>query len=117
RWSWRVLVGRKNRLTCWLVFFDGEAALHKWSAADSLYGSRHMAQQLAAGGRLQKLRAVILVDMIRDRHLSILRESNSTPWLTDLVLSRAHQLGYDKFFRGGTYPAEEDHSPFLERGV
>jgi glutaminyl-peptide cyclotransferase len=55
--------------------------------------------------------------MIGDRHRSILRESNSTPWLSDLVSSRAHQLGYDKFFRGGTYPVEEDHSPFLERGV
>jgi glutaminyl-peptide cyclotransferase len=113
----RVLVGRKNRLTYWLVFFDGEEALCKWSATDSLYGSRHMAQQLAADGRLQKLRALILVDMIADRHLNILRESNSTPWLSDLVSSRVHQLGYDEFFRGGRYPVEDDHLPFVERGV
>ncbi len=99
------------------MFFDGEEALYKWSATDSLYGSRHMAQQLAADGRLQKLRALILVDMIGDRHLSILRDSNSTPWLSDLVLSRVHQLGYDEFFRGGRYPVEDDHLPFVERGV
>ena len=33
------------------------------------------------------------------------------------MLRSAHQLGYDKFFRGGTYPVEDDHSPFPERGV
>src|SRR5580692_3254839 len=38
----RVLARRKNRLTYWLVFFDGEEALRQWSSTDSLYGSRHM---------------------------------------------------------------------------
>jgi len=37
----RVLAGRKNRLTYWVVFFDGEEALQQWSETDSLYGSRH----------------------------------------------------------------------------
>jgi glutaminyl-peptide cyclotransferase len=113
----RVLAGRKNRLTYWLVFFDGEEALQHWSAIDSLYGSRHMAEQLAADGRLKKVRALILVDMVGDRHLDILRESNSTPWLSALVFRSARELGYESSFRGGTYPVEDDHIAFLERGV
>src|SRR5262249_48782787 len=75
----RVLGRRRNRLTYWLVFFDGEEALKEWSARDSLYGSRHMAEQLEADGRLKQIRALVLVDMIADRHLHVLRESNSTP--------------------------------------
>jgi glutaminyl-peptide cyclotransferase len=113
----RVLAGRKNRSTYWLVFFDGEEALHQWSATDSLYGSRHMAEQLAVDGRLKKLRALILVDMVGDRHLNILRESHSTPWLSALVFRSARELGYESSFSGGTYPVEDDHLAFLERGV
>ena len=113
----RVLAQRKNRLTYWLVYFDGEEAFRQWSATDSLYGSRHMAEQLAADGRLKKIRALILVDMVGDRHLDILRESNSTPWLQALVFGSARQLGYATSFSGGTYPVEDDHVPFLKRGV
>jgi glutaminyl-peptide cyclotransferase len=113
----RVLAGRKNRLTYWLVFFDGEEALQQWSATDGLYGSRHMAEQLAADGRLKKLRAVILVDMVGDRHLNILREAHSTAWLSALVFRSARELGYQSSFSGGTYPVEDDHLAFLERGV
>ena len=27
-----------------MIFFDGEEAFNRWSATDSLYGSRHLAQ-------------------------------------------------------------------------
>lgn len=33
-----------DSVTLQLVFFDGEEAFNYWSAADSLYGSRHLAQ-------------------------------------------------------------------------
>jgi Zn-dependent M28 family amino/carboxypeptidase len=113
----RVLAGHKNRLTYWVVFFDGEEALQRWSETDSLYGSRHMAEQLAADGRLKNLRALILVDMVGDRRLDILHESNSTAWLSALVFRSARELGYKSSFSGGTYPVEDDHTAFLKRGV
>ncbi len=113
----RVLARRKNRLTYWLVFFDGEEALRQWSPSDSLYGSRHMAEKLAADGRLKEIHALILVDMVGDRHLNILRESTSTPWLSDLVFNSARQLGYGRSFSGGAFPVEDDHLPFLRKGV
>lgn len=35
-------------LTLQLLFFDGEEALFQWTATDSLYGSRHLAQKMEA---------------------------------------------------------------------
>ncbi len=113
----RVLAHRKNTPTYWLVFFDGEEALRQWSPSDSLYGSGHLAEKLAVEGTLSRVKALILVDMVGDRHLNILRESNSTPWLSDLVFNSAHQLGYGRSFSGGVFPVEDDHLSFLRKGV
>jgi len=113
----RVLGSRRTKFTYWVVFFDGEEALKHWSAADSLYGSGHLADMLAGDGMLTKIKAMILVDMIADRHLNVLRESNSTPWLSDLVFNNARELGYEGSFGGGRFPVEDDHLPFLRTGV
>ena len=113
----RVLSRRKNRFTYWVVFFDGEEALNQWSASDSLYGSRHLAEKLSREGKLGQIKALILLDMVADRHLSILRESNSTGWLSDAVFRSASTPGYGSLFRGGTFPVEDDHLPFLARGI
>lgn len=113
----RVLAHRKNKLTYWLVFFDGEEAIRQWSSSDSLYGSRHLAEKLATDGTLKRLKALILVDMVADRHLDILRESNSTPWLSGLVFKSGYQLGYSSSFSGGAFPVEDDHVPFMRKGV
>jgi glutaminyl-peptide cyclotransferase len=113
----RILAHRKNRLTYWVVFFDGEEALKQWSPNDSLYGSRHLAEKLAGDGTLKRVKALILVDMVADRHLNILHESNSRQWLSDSAFNSAHQLGYGRSFSGGLFPVEDDHLPFLREGV
>ena len=113
----RVLRHRKNSATYWLVFFDGEEAFGQWSAADSLYGSRHLAQTLTNSGKLGALKAMILLDMIGDASLDIYREGNSTGWLNDLVFGAAHRLGYSKEFLDAERPIEDDHVPFLNAGV
>ncbi len=113
----RVLARRNSRLAYWLVFFDGEGALQRWSATDRLYGSRHFAQELLGQGIFQQIRAVILVDMIADAHLGIHREAHSTPWLTDIVFAQAQRLGYARYFLNSPRTIEDDHLPFLELGV
>jgi Zn-dependent M28 family amino/carboxypeptidase len=113
----RVLHRRTNKFTYWLVFFDGEEALKQWTASDSLYGSRHLAEKLSRKGKLGQIKALILLDMVADRHLSILRESNSTGWLSDTVFRSASTLGYGSLFSGGTFPVEDDHKPFLAKGI
>ncbi|HEU5319619.1 MAG TPA: M28 family peptidase [Methylomirabilota bacterium] len=111
----RRLAAAPRELTYWLVWFDGEEARESWTAADSLYGSRHLAAALAREGRLP--RALLLVDMIGDRHLNIRREAFSTEWLTDLVWASAARLGHGAHFLPETLPVEDDHVPFLRAGV
>jgi Zn-dependent M28 family amino/carboxypeptidase len=113
----RELRGRKHALTYWLVFFDGEEAVREWSDTDSVYGSRHLVQKLSADGELGRIQAMILVDMIGDAHLDIRPDSASTPWLTKLVFSAAHRLGYDTQFPDSPTAIDDDHIPFINAGV
>lgn len=113
----RVLAHRKNKLTIWLVFFDGEEAIEQWTATDSLYGSRHLAEKLTASGDLGRIAAMILVDMIGDAKLDIYRDANSTSWLNDVVFSTARRLGYNKNFINEKQAYEDDHLPWVNAGV
>jgi Zn-dependent M28 family amino/carboxypeptidase len=99
------------------VFFDGEEAIQQWSQSDSTYGSRHLAAKWGRDGTLGKVKAFLLTDMIGDKDLDIQRESNSTAWLVDLVRQSAHKFGYDKYFFQTEEPVEDDHLPFVKRGV
>ena len=108
----------------WLVFDDGEEAVanppysaDQWSASNSLYGTRHLAAKWYSDGSLKRIKAFILADMIGDKDLDILRESRSTDWLVDLMRKAVHKFGYDKYFFQTEGAVEDDHLPFLNRGV
>ncbi len=101
----------------WLVFFDGEEAINTWSRSDSTYGSRHLAARWGRDGTLGQIKAFLLADMIGDKDLDIQRESNSTAWLISLVGQAAHKFGYDRYFFQREMAVEDDHLPFVERGV
>jgi Zn-dependent M28 family amino/carboxypeptidase len=110
--------GRKlEGYSVWLVFFDGEEAIESWSRSDSTYGSRHLAAKWGGNGTLGKIKAFILTDMIGDKGLDIQRESQSTGWLVELVAQAAKKCGDERYFFKQTEPIEDDHLPFLERGV
>ncbi|MBI5115002.1 M28 family peptidase [Candidatus Poribacteria bacterium] len=113
----RILPARKNPATIWLVFLDGEEALVRWSAADSLYGSRHMVSRLTESGEISKVRAMILLDMVGDAHLSLEVELLSTSWLRKLVWDKARKLGYTAYFTDNPESIQDDHVPFLKHGV
>jgi Zn-dependent M28 family amino/carboxypeptidase len=101
----------------WLVFFDGEEAINSWSRSDSTYGSRHLAAKWGREGTLSQIKAFILADMIGDKDLDIQRESNSTQWLVELVAQSAKKFGYERYFFQRDMAVEDDHLPFVERGV
>jgi hypothetical protein len=111
----RALAGRRFEYTYWIVFFDGEEARVRWTADDSLYGSRHMARELGRARRLP--RAVVVVDMIGDQDLGILREAMSTRWLVDILWETAGRLGHGQHFLLAGQSVEDDHAPFLQAGV
>ncbi len=101
----------------WLVFFDGEEAFQSWSESDSTYGSRHLAAKWGRDGTLSKIKAFMLADMIGDKDLDIQRETRSTGWLVDLVAQAAKKFGYEHYFFQREEPVDDDHLPFVQRGV
>jgi len=102
----------------WLVFDDGEESiLPTWTDSDSLYGTRHLAAKWAGDGTLGRIKAFILADMIGDKDLDILRETQSTGWLVELVRQAAKKYGYSNYFFKTSNEISDDHQPFVKRGV
>ncbi len=108
---------QRDGYSVWLVFFDGEEAIQTWSTSDSTYGSRHLAAEWGGNGTLSRIKAFILTDMIGDEDLDIQRETNSTPWLVSLVAGAARKCGDERYFFKTSEDVEDDHLPFVERGV
>jgi glutaminyl-peptide cyclotransferase len=114
----RVLKSRKSPLTIELLFLDGEEArLPQWGGTDNTYGSRHYVDAAKRDGSLATLKALVLVDMIGDRDLRIRRDTNSTPWLTNIIWDAAKRLQLDGVFIPDSTRIEDDHMPFVAAGV
>jgi glutaminyl-peptide cyclotransferase len=113
----RALNGRRNDFTIELLFLDGEEAVVEWTGNDHTYGSRHYVADAQRTGTLASLKALVLLDMIGDRNLDIRRESNSTPWLVDLVWAAAARIGHRATFVDELTTVEDDHIPFVRAGV
>jgi peptidase M28-like protein len=116
---------QKPKLTCWLVFFDGEESFcedwdecSKPDAPDNTYGSRHYVSKLRQENQLDRVRAMILLDLMGYKNLELGRDTLSTKWLQDIVWKTGRDLGHTKIFVdrpegvGG-----DDHEPFLHAGV
>jgi glutaminyl-peptide cyclotransferase len=109
---------KKQPNAVWMAFLDGEEAVVEWGKDnDDTYGSREMAASLAASGDLKRVKAVVLADMIGPKNLEIEKDPNSTRWLTDLVWKTAARLGYKDVFVSTETAIEDDHLPFVHRGV
>ncbi|HXZ33989.1 MAG TPA: M28 family peptidase [Terriglobales bacterium] len=113
------LRGKKNEgYSIWLLWDDAEESMRlPWYDPESLYGVRHLAEKWQDDGTLKKIKAFILEDMIGDADLNIEHDTNSTPWLQDLVYQAATRLGYQSHFFERSLAIEDDHRPFLDRGV
>jgi Zn-dependent M28 family amino/carboxypeptidase len=101
----------------WLVFDDGEEAIKSWSSSDSLYGTRHLAAKWSNNGTLAKIKAFMVADMVGDKDLNIDKDSNSTPWLLDLLAQAAKNTGHSTYVFKNQTGVEDDHLPFKQRGV
>jgi glutaminyl-peptide cyclotransferase len=113
------LRGKKlDGYSVWLVWDDGEESVSgQWSDADSLYGTKHLAQKWQQDGAIPKIKALFIVDMLGDKDLKVLRDTNSTPWLEDLVYQAASAYGFQSHFFTMTGAEEDDHLPFARMGV
>jgi glutaminyl-peptide cyclotransferase len=118
---------QREGCTVWLVWDDAEEAMKPDGSGgqpnempfskDSLYGITHLAEKWQADGTLQKVKAFILTDMIGDADLNVERETNSTAWLKEVVYEAAKRLGYQSHFFGRELEVDDDHIPFVKRGV
>ncbi len=123
----RVLASKseKPRFTYWLVFFDGEEAFCEgWDDCgtpenpDNTYGSRHYVAELKKRGEVDRVGAMILLDLMGYKNLELRRDTLSTKWLLDVIWQTGRELGYGSIFLnepegiGG-----DDHVPFLQAGI
>ncbi|MER3428785.1 MAG: hypothetical protein C4334_11940 [Pyrinomonas sp.] len=123
----RVLAARheRPRFTYWFVFFDGEEAFCEgWTDCgtpenpDNTYGSRRFASRLEKEGELNRVLALVLLDLVGYKNLELARDTMSTRWLVDLIWQTAREMGYGNYFIereegiGG-----DDHVPFLQKGI
>lgn len=113
----RVLASREDPLDYWFLFTDGEEAFMEWSTFDSTYGSRYLAKRWKQEGVAGKIRAFILLDMIGDKDLDLSYDTNSTPWLMDLVWDTARRMGLESILSRYRTQIQDDHIPFLDIGI
>jgi len=100
-----------------LVWFDGEEAFGEWAETNGAYGSRHLADTWSADGTLSRIKVLINVDMIGDKDLGILDEENSRATLRRLFWQTASDMGYGRYFLDSGFATDDDHMPFLRKGV
>jgi len=99
------------------VFFDGEECVRNYSASDGLHGSRRMAETLVRNGTAGNIRAVIILDMIGDKDLTVTIPKNSTPELKSLAFEAAHEAGVRNKFSLYRTAILDDHVPSLRKGI
>ena len=114
----RALGRRPRPFTVELVFFDGEEAFGRnITSRDGLYGSRALARTAAADGRLEQIRALIVVDMVGDRDLALALDLGSAPWLRQLAREVGESVQPGLFEPAQTLRVVDDHTPFADLGV
>ncbi|GFO27374.1 glutaminyl-peptide cyclotransferase, partial [Plakobranchus ocellatus] len=126
-----------NDFSLQYIFFDGEEALVRWSSQDSLYGSRHLAQRWAsspdvndpaARNNLQNIELFVLLDLIGTSDTRIVNHFHNTASYFNTLASMEQCLQESGlltstlrgtiFQRYARYsPVQDDHIPFLQRGV
>lgn len=99
------------------AFFDGEECRVEYGPTDGFHGSRHLARTMAADGSLSNVAAMILLDMVGDRDLTLTIPRNCTPWLVSLAFAAARAEGVRDRFQLYPYNVGDDHVAFFERGV
>ncbi|KAH8264883.1 hypothetical protein KR038_006668 [Drosophila bunnanda] len=116
---------KRSDLSLMFVFFDGEEAFKNWTKEDSLYGSRHLAQQWLGRHLLSRIDLFLLLDLIGapDTSFKMLINATSSYYqrLVELekrivrtgILQRKKRI----FHIEHGQDVADDHFPFLEHQV
>ena len=117
-----LLIGLANAVSNWktpkgnlmLVWTDGEECMSAYGSEDGLWGAKRAADYLIEKGR--PVQAVICVDMLGDRDLSISIPSNGSLALSKIAIIAAKKAGYPGLVQTIPELVKDDHAPFLEKG-
>ena len=112
----RSLRPRTIRPTVVFVAFDGEES--PAGTADGDFETQGLRGARTAAASLRRAEAMILLDFVGDRQLSIPRELNSDARLWSRLRAAAGRVGAGRAFPPATQgPISDDHLPFLAAGV
>jgi len=117
-----LLVGLANAYSKWvqpkgnllLIWTDGEECMFSYGKNDGLWGARRAVEYLAKKDR--RVQAVITLDMLGDKDLSISVPSNGTVALGKIAEHAARRIGHPGLVRRIPDVVTDDHVPFLESG-
>jgi glutaminyl-peptide cyclotransferase len=106
----------RPRHTLKFIAFDGEESPR--GTPRRLFRQRGLRGSKVAAPRYRDARAMVLLDFVGDRRLSIPREGYSSPGLWRRLRASARAVGVVRHFPPGVRgPIADDHLPFLEQGV
>lgn len=134
------LLKNNTDLSLMLIFFDGEEAFRKWSATDSLYGSRHLATKwttmpyvsrtLGKSMReIDRIQLMLLLDLIGGENPKFYNFFDNTKNYHRRLSSIESNLRKNRlllkdpkssemFINQTTFSRiEDDHLPFLKRNI
>lgn len=112
----RTLKPRQTGPTVVFVLFDGEESPR--GTPDREFERRGLRGSKAIAPRLRGAEAMVLLDFVGDRELSIPREANSDEVLWRRLRAAATRVGADRAFPPAvTGAVSDDHLPFIEQGV
>jgi hypothetical protein len=107
---------RRPRHTIEFILFDGEESPR--GTPDRLFQQRGLRGAKAAAPRYRDARAMVLLDFVGDRRLSLPREGSSDPVLWRRLRAAARAVGVGRHFPSRTQGTIlDDHVPFLAEGV
>lgn len=99
------------------VAFDGEECAVSYGPQDGFHGSRRFVRQLIASNHVGRVRAMILMDMIGDRDLSVTIPVNSASDLAALAFDAATEEGVREAFTIFEQAILDDHTAFSAVGI
>jgi glutaminyl-peptide cyclotransferase len=112
----RAVRPRRLRPTVVFILFDGEESPR--DAPDSEFEKQGLRGSRVAAARYRRAEAMILLDFVADRDLSIPREQLSDARLWSRLRAAARRAGVARHFPAGERAAIlDDHLPFIRRGV
>jgi glutaminyl-peptide cyclotransferase len=107
---------KRPKHTIKVILFDGEESPR--GTPDRLFAERGLRGSKVAAKRYRDARAMVLLDFVGDRRLSLPREGYSDRELWGRLRAAARAVGVGRVFPPSTQGSiQDDHLPFLEQGV